>query len=100
MEWTPQVVPMSSSRYGVSVKGVSHLWKTITIGASKYPNSDFVNSVSRKAENLVPKRIGQIAGIVAADAPPRVFQLRRQRHDDDRQFQRRLELRARRIRVR
>lgn len=68
VKWTAQVVPMPSSQYGVAVKGVSNFWKTTTIGVSKYPNSDLVSSVSSKAENLVPKRIGQIAGIVATAA--------------------------------
>jgi hypothetical protein len=65
VKWTAQVVPMPSSQYGMAVKGVSNFWKTTTIGVSKYPNSDLVSSVSSKAENLVPKRIGQIAGVVA-----------------------------------
>jgi hypothetical protein len=68
VKWTAQVVPMPSSQYGLAVKGVSNFWKTTTIGVSKYPNSDLVSSVSSKAENLVPKRIGQIAGILATVA--------------------------------
>jgi hypothetical protein len=57
---------MPSSKYEFAVKGVSGFWRSTAIGLAKYPNTDIVSSVSSKAENLVPKRIGQLsAGIVS-----------------------------------
>ncbi|WP_157056049.1 hypothetical protein [Candidatus Burkholderia verschuerenii] len=49
----------------LAVKGVSGFFESTTIGLTKYQNSDLVSSVSSEAENLVPKRLGQFASVLA-----------------------------------
>lgn len=64
--WKFFVVPVPDTSRPLAVKGYSGFWKSTTIGISKYPNTDVVSSVSSKAENLVPKRIGQVASVAVA----------------------------------
>lgn len=49
----------------MAVRGVSGFWKSTAVGITKYQNTDLVSSISTKAENLFPKRLGQIASVVA-----------------------------------
>ena len=64
-DWEAVVIPMPDDESGILVRGVSGYWKTTTIGVTRYSNSELPSSIASTAENLVPKRIGQIAGIAA-----------------------------------
>lgn len=64
-KWEARVVMVPDDTRVFVVKGVSGFWKQTTIGLTKYPNTDMVSSVASTAENLVPKRIGQAASIIA-----------------------------------
>ncbi len=65
MRWEAKVVQLPDDGRVMAVKGVSGFWKSTTIGITKYQNTDLVSSVSSTAENLAPKRIGQVAAVVA-----------------------------------
>lgn len=64
-KWEARVVLMPDDQRSFVVKGVSGFWRSTSLGLDKYLNTDMVSSVSSTAENLVPKRIGQAASIVA-----------------------------------
>jgi hypothetical protein len=64
-KWEAKLVLMPDDTRTFVVKGVSGFWKSTTIGITRYQNSDMASSVSSTAENLVPKRIGQVASIIA-----------------------------------
>ncbi len=65
-KWQAKVVLMPDDKRQFVAKGVVGFWKSTTIALTKYQNTDMVSSVSSTAENLVPKRIGQAASIVAS----------------------------------
>lgn len=62
--WQAKVVQLPDLSRAITVRGVSGFWKSTAIGITKYPNTDMVSSVSSTAENLVPKRLGQVASVV------------------------------------
>jgi len=64
-QWEAKVVQLPDDARVLAVKGFSGFWKSTSIGITKYQNTDMVSSVSSTAENLVPKRLGQLASIVA-----------------------------------
>lgn len=64
-EWEARVVLLPDDSRAMAVKGVSGFWKSTSVGITKYQNTDMVAAVSTTAENLVPKRIGQIASVVS-----------------------------------
>ena len=64
-KWEAKVVQLPDDSQALAVKGVSGFWKSTAVGITKYQNTDMVSSISTKAENLVPKRLGQIASVVA-----------------------------------
>jgi hypothetical protein len=59
--WVASAVPMPDDANGLMVRGISGFWQSTTLGVGRYDNSDMPNTISSKAENLVPKRIGQLA---------------------------------------
>ena len=63
--WSATVIQLPDDQRTFVVRGVSGVWKSTTIGLTRTPNTDLVSSVSSTAENLAPKRIGQVASIVA-----------------------------------
>jgi hypothetical protein len=64
--WEAKVVLMPAEDRAFVVKGFSRFFMSTTLGVTKYANSDVVSSVSSTAENLVPKRLGQIASVLSS----------------------------------
>jgi hypothetical protein len=65
-KWTATVVPIPDNRLALMVRGETGFWKNTTLGIVRFQNTDVVSSVSITAENLVPTRIAQVAGIAAS----------------------------------
>lgn len=63
--WAAVPVPVADPANGFVVRGVAGVWQKTTLSISYYKNTDIPSSVSSNAENLFPKRVEQLTGIVA-----------------------------------
>jgi hypothetical protein len=62
-EYDGKLVAIQATGHGFMMGGVSNFWKKTAITGTRYADTDRVQSVSVKAENLVATRIGQVATV-------------------------------------
>jgi hypothetical protein len=64
--WAAAAVPVADGSNASMVRGASGFWEKTTLSIAYYPNTDIPASISSTAENLFPKRLEQITGIVSS----------------------------------
>jgi hypothetical protein len=65
-KWSATAVPVPDGSNAFMVRGVSGFWRKTSISIARYQNSDIASSITSKAENLVPQRLGEFAGVAAS----------------------------------
>jgi hypothetical protein len=62
--WGAKLSVLSDTDHGFMLAGTNGFWKKTTLSGARAANSDRVEAVTVKAENLTAKRLGQIATVL------------------------------------